>query len=213
MKDLTKREEEINNYSKERIKFIEAGGIKMKDILVVKNPFPAEKCSMKKCIICKNDLKNPNKIPCSAKSVGYKLVCENCEKQGVQKIYEGETSRSARTRAAEHRRDFTNGKDDSAMFKHKKNDHNNENITFRMEIMKKFRDPLTRQSNEAVRISQRRKDEILNSKSEFNHPPIARITVEGRRKYPKIKYLCTHSAQLVNSLITVRYWFVYISFW
>ena len=54
-----------------------------------------------------------------------------------------------------------------------------------MEIMKKFRDPLTRQSNEAVRISQRRKDEILNSKSEFNHPPIARITVEGRRKIPK----------------------------
>ena len=67
------------------------------------------------------------------------------------------------------------------MFKHKTNDHGNENIKFRMEITKRFRDPLTRQSNEAVRISERRKNELLNSKSEFNQPPIARITIEGRK--------------------------------
>ena len=181
VKDLTKREEEINRNSKERIKFIESGGVKMKDILVVKNPFPTEKCNMKKCIICKNDMKIQNKIPCISKNVGYRLVCETCEDQGISKVYEGESSRSARTRAAEHRRDFTKGRDDSAMFKHKTNDHGNENIKFRMEITKRFRDPLTRQSNEAVRISERRKNELLNSKSEFNHPPIARITIEGRK--------------------------------
>ena len=56
-----------------------------------------------------------------------------------------------------------------------------------MKIIKKFKDPLTRQANEAVRINNRKNDEILNSKSEFNHPPVARITVEGKQKFRKSK--------------------------
>ena len=56
-------------------------------------------------------------------------------------------------------------------------------MKYRMEITKKFRDPLSRQANEAVRIGNRNKKEILNSKNEFNHPPIARITVERRKSY------------------------------
>ena len=59
-----------------------------------------------------------------------------------------------------------------------------------MEITKKFRDPLTRQANEAVRISGRNKTEILNSKSEFNNPPITKITVERNGKQ-KPKHLAT----------------------
>ena len=55
-------------------------------------------------------------------------------------------------------------------------------MTFRMEITDKFRDPLTRQANEAVRISKRKKCELLNSKNEFNHPPIARISVVRKEK-------------------------------
>ena len=42
---------------------------------------------------------------------------------------------------------------------------------------------LTRQADEAVRIHSRGAEELLNSKSEFNHPPIARIIVEKKRKY------------------------------
>ena len=55
-------------------------------------------------------------------------------------------------------------------------------MKFRMEITNKFRDPLTRQANEAVRISKRKKHELLNSKTEFNHPPIARISVVRKEK-------------------------------
>ena len=55
-------------------------------------------------------------------------------------------------------------------------------MSIRMEITQKFRDPLTRQANEAVRIKNRSKnqDELLNSKSEFNHPPLSRVVVEKR---------------------------------
>ena len=61
-------------------------------------------------------------------------------------------------------------------------EHLNENMKIKMEITQPFRDALTRQANEAVRIDNRSKNgnkEILNSKSQFNHPPIARLTVES----------------------------------
>ena len=80
-------------------------------------------------------------------------------------------------------REYNKGSSESAMNKHKQNEHNGEEIKYRMEITKPFKDPLTRQANEAVRISSLKKNEILNSKNEFNHPPVARISVERNRKF------------------------------
>ena len=57
------------------------------------------------------------------------------------------------------------------LLKHKENEHPNENMQMSMEITRKFKDPLTRQANEAVRIASRNKEELLNSKTEFNPPP------------------------------------------
>ena len=61
-------------------------------------------------------------------------------------------------------------------------DHQNENVTLKMEITKKFTDALTRQSNEAVRMFSRPTQDVLNSKSEFNHPPLARVVVDTNKK-------------------------------
>ena len=183
---MKKREEEINRNSDERIKIVEGGGVKMKNLLVAKNPFPNTECEMRQCVLCKSNTKEIT-IPCNSNNVGYRLVCETCEDNGLPRVYEGETARSARTRGAEHRRDFNKQKSDSAMYKHKLTEHNGEEIKYRMEITKRFRDPLTRQAYEAVRISSRNKKEILNSKNEFNHPPIARITVEKNKKFQNFK--------------------------
>ena len=60
------------------------------------------------------------------------------------------------------------------------NYHNDENVKFKFEITKKFTDALSRQANEAVRIFQRPDKELLNSKAEFNHPPLARVGVEKK---------------------------------
>ena len=87
----------------------------------------------------------------------------------------------------EHLRAFKGGKSDSVLHKHKQTDHENEDMEFSMKITKRFRDPLSRQANEAVRISNRPKGELLNSKNEFNHPPIARVIVERGKKYPNQK--------------------------
>ena len=80
------------------------------------------------------------------------------------KVYEGETGRSARIRGAEHLRDLEKKQEKSALYKHVKNVHNDEEVKFRMEITKKFKDALTRQADEAVRIFTQPGHQLLNSK-------------------------------------------------
>ena len=63
--------------------------------------------------------------------------------------------------------------------------HQHEQVKFKMEITDKFQNALTRQANEAIRISSRPAHELLNSKSEFNHPPTARIVVEKKKWFKK----------------------------
>ena len=86
-------------------------------------------------------------------------------------------------RGAEHLKQLQRGSDQSALYKHKMAEHSNETVKFKMEITGQFKDALTRQANEAVRISSRLGHEILNSKSEFNRPPIAKIWVEKNKKF------------------------------
>ena len=178
--ELRKQEAEINKSSKQRIKIVEDGGVKIKDFLVCKDPFPTLKCKKKKCIICESEIHENLKFPCNSNNVGYQLECETCIGKGKTMVYEGETSRSARIRGAEHVRDFEKKKSSSVLYKHKSIEHKDEAMTIKMQITKKFKDPLTRQANEGVRINNRKKNELLNSKTEFNHPPIPRITVEGK---------------------------------
>ena len=187
-KELKKREEELNKYNKHRIKIVEDGGLKMKDVLVQKNPFPVEKCSKKKCAICDSQDGDNLKIACNSNNVGYQLECHTCIGLGKVSVYEGETSRSARIRGGEHWNDFMKKRSNSVIFKHKEIAHKDEEMQIKMKITKKFKDPLTRQANEAVRINNRNKTELLNSRNEFNHPAIPRIMIEKPTDFKKKKY-------------------------
>ena len=182
-KELKKREEEINRYSNSRIKIIEDGGVQLKNFLIEKDPFPKTKCEKKKCFICNSEESDQMKFSCNSNNVGYRLECDTCIEKGKLRVYEGESSRSARVRGAEHLADLNHKRSKSVLLKHKIAEHQNEEMKIKMKITGKFRDPLTRQANEAVRISQRSKNtgELLNSKSEFNHPPLGRVAVEKRR--------------------------------
>jgi hypothetical protein len=190
-KKLKQREEEINKYSNERIKFVESGGVKMKDFLVNKNPFPEQKCEEVKCLVCKSETNENPKLPCNTNNVGYRLGCKTCSDRGIDQGYEGESGRSARVRGMEHFNAFLKDKPDNVFFKHKHMEHAEEKMEIKMEITRPFKDALTRQANEAVRISNRSKNtkkESLNSKSQFNHPPIARLTIErvGKTSGPSV---------------------------
>ena len=91
-------EEELNRFRKERIKIVEDGGVKLKNFLVQKDPFPKLKCDQKKCLICGSEKSENLKITCNTHTVGYKLECDTCLDRGQIRIYEGESSRSARIR-------------------------------------------------------------------------------------------------------------------
>ena len=104
-----------------------------------------------------------------------------CEARDKTKVYEGESSRSARLRGIEHFKQLEGKKNESVLYKHKLMEHPNEEVEFKMEITGIFKDALSRQADEAVRIQSRKPSQLMNSKSEFNHPPIARIMVQRKQ--------------------------------
>ena len=107
MKELQKREAELNRNNQERIKIVEKGGLKVKNILCAKNPFKKSKCELKTCPLCSNSefveaSSEEVKVACNTNNVGYKWQCMTCTENDTVKVYEGETGRSARFRGAEH---------------------------------------------------------------------------------------------------------------
>ena len=188
VKELTQREQEMNKNCNERVKFVEKGGQKIKDILGTKKPLDSAKCVQTNCPLCTDSEHvqgdpEGGKIPCNSNNVGYRWQCLKCKERNKIKMYEGETGRSARIRGLEHVKDLEKKRQNSVLFKHVETEHANEVVKFKMEITSKFKDALTRQSNEAVRISNRQDFQLLNSKSEFNHPPLARVVVQSKDPY------------------------------
>ena len=112
MKMLKSRFNEISADSNFKIKFIEKGGSKIKNLLVRQDPFPTSDCQDAICPICKKTSvsetgdKPTYRVPCSTESVGYRIVCLTCKGQGKLASYEGETGRPAKVRFSEHIKDL-----------------------------------------------------------------------------------------------------------
>ena len=104
--------------------------------------------------------------------------------RGTHKSYEGETCRNAHLRGKEHQRDIMLKNEKSAIYKHIKNDHTEEeeNVTFQMKVTGRFKSAMARQIDEGIRIQNRHPNELLNSKSEFYSPAIKRKILEGRNQ-------------------------------
>ena len=182
LKELKSRQKELNKDDKDQIKMVEKGGVKIKQILTNKYPFKNEKCKEKWCPLCKGDY-GDFKVACNTKNAGYRWTCKTCqETKNETKAYEGESSRSIRIRSKEHIAGYRNKKLNNFLYKHKTLEHINEEVEYKLEITGIFKDALTRQANESVRIYKRPDAENLNSKSEFNHPPTARVMVESKKK-------------------------------
>ena len=94
-------------------------------------------------------------------------------------IYVGESSRSMYERTKEHDADREKRSEESHQIKHWLSSH--EELLappkFRFKLVRSFKDPLTRQLSEAVRI-ELRGSEILNSKSEYSRCRVPRLTVD-----------------------------------
>ena len=90
--------------------------------------------------------------------------------------YVGEASRSSAERCREHYDGLKNSDEQAPMFKHKANEHENEDITFTMSVLKRFPNSFARMCAESVAIEMRN-GSLCNSKNSFNRCSIPRLSI------------------------------------
>ena len=108
-------------------------------------------------------------MKCRKQNVTYQSKCVTCEREGRQRVYDGETARNLYERHKEHCKDYAKKSENSFMRKHVDNEHegNGENVEFQWKVTGTFKKPLQRQLTEAVKISRKPNEENLNSKNEW----------------------------------------------
>ena len=147
-------EKELSKLCGDRVKIVEKAGMSLKSVLVKPNPWANMHCGRRECLPC-GDVKSQGM--CKFRSITYETHCRPCrEDRQVDKIYIGESARSAFERGSEHLSDYKANKEDSHMFKHFCDDHSSEETRpkFKMRILKSHRTPLYRQVHEAILIAQ-----------------------------------------------------------
>ena len=172
-KALRKREKELNENSNMKIRIIEKGGLKMKHLLSNPEPIQKRKCEVLRCPFCQpfHMIEVDSNQRCEAHNVGYEISCNSCQLK-----YEGETHRKISVRGSEHVKALMKKDKNSPLYKHLQKHHPEGGCTFRLKVIRHFKDALTHQVDEAVRI-QNLQGLCMNSKSEFWAPPIKRITI------------------------------------
>ena len=158
---LKEKEEEMARLTKFRIRFQEAGGIKLGQLFST-HLGAGGPCGRLDCQPCESrDEKRPN---CKAQSILYESKCNICnkdetssrqEEKGQRKgIYIGESSRSLYERSKEHLKDAEDFSPSSHMVKHWMHAHEEMKTCpdFSFTILSRFRDCLSRQVAKAIQI-------------------------------------------------------------
>ena len=174
---LKETEDKFRISDNERIKFIQKGGKKIKDVLRNSDLFRQNCTSESNCFPCKGKSKFSF---CRKSNVGYRLQCKLYKSRGIDKAYEGESGRNMFLRSREHVRQLQNKHKDSIMYKHIKEEHNDEKdlADFEMVMTNPFKTPLSRIINEGIRIKNREKNSLLNSKAEHYGSSVKRRGTE-----------------------------------
>ena len=156
--------------------FIEQTGVSLEKLFQKSNSFKEQTCKKFDCIVC-----DGKGVKCRAEGVGYRIICKECSKQNKTSEYLGETGKNAYTRSKQHMQGLKNKSENNAFYKHWKNNHETADEVesrrlnnFEIRVEKSYKDPMSRQINEMVRITNFR-GTLLNSKTEWNAPPIVRI--------------------------------------
>ena len=155
-----------------RIKFCTRGGRKVSS-KAKSDPFASLKCDREDCPICSMP---DSKGGCRFTNIGYQLSCVPCKDTEVISTYQGESSKSAYERGQQHHADLKRKVIDTPMWKHAQLFHNSDrNINFEIEVTGRFKKPMIKQEDEAIRIRESRAQNRLNSKSEFHQPSLIRL--------------------------------------
>ena len=183
LKMLRNTEERFKISSECRIKFVSKAGQKLVNLVKRKDPF-AKNCTNNDCPPCEN-LSPEHKVltRCKVDNVTYQGICKTCGDKGIQRIYDGETARNLHIRSKEHVNEYNRNYENSWMVKdvNKEHEGNKDSVEFTWKVLRKHMKPLERQVAEAVNISKKKDEENMNSKSEFNHQTVKRISLDKKK--------------------------------
>ena len=182
-----------------RVRFTETGGTQLRHQFPCTNIWKGSGSGLTDCPTCQQGDEQPQN--CFARNLLYESHCSVCSvdlKDGKKKrdlkngkivgpgVYVGETSRSLHERMKEHFGDSKSKKrqEESHMYKHWENCHpDGTQPAFKIKTIAKFKDCLTRQLAESVRIQLR--EEVLNSKSEYSRCHVHRLVIEKNEQEEK----------------------------
>ena len=148
----------------DKIKIVERAGVKLKQLLTRADPFDGLQCASEKCLVCRNPFNR--KFGCNKRSVTYKTYCLKCKEKLAEAgeaagdtvpvhTYYGETHVSSRERGIQHERDYRSKNEDSHMYKHYSEMHQDENLAdvkFGMSVIRQHFSSFSRQIHEACLI-------------------------------------------------------------
>ena len=147
------------------IKVVECPGEPILRDLAPNNPFRMESCMRDRCPFMESDRKCSGK--CYRESIVYSAECLQCD--SIKAFYVGESSRTLYTRKNQHSNDLKKAIKDSEagildphsswILDHIRSSHptvswKESDSMFQFALLSSHRDPLTRQTYEAVRIQQ-----------------------------------------------------------
>ena len=199
--ELTRRlqecEDRLGEVVGRRVKMVEQGGTQLRHLLPNTNPWAGGMCGRNDCTTCNQSGDRKRNDDCFRRNVLYEAACGVCldeshggdgagkrvrlkfgESYPEENIYVGETSRSIFERSQEHVKAGMGKKEESFIAKHWLESHPEREVMpeFRFKVVKSFKDPLSRQVSESVRIDLRRG--VLNSKTMFSRNTLPRLTFE-----------------------------------
>ena len=190
---LQAAEDEMAAKTGYRIRVTEMSGSKLCHVMPNTNPWSGMMCGRAMCYPCGQGGETVE--DCKRRGILYESSCEDCKKEhsvvhgekakkkevdrSRPGVYVGESGRSLSERAGEHWKDAVKMAEESHMVKHWAQQHPDAEIIpkFTFKVVASFKDALTRQIAEAVRI-ERRGMGVLNSKSEFSRCHLPRLTID-----------------------------------
>jgi hypothetical protein len=152
------------------IRVVQRGGSKLTSH-IKSNPLGSAGCLRDSCSICRGERKGK----CDKPGIGYRQTCENCKVEGVEATYEGESSRTAFQRGAEHDTELAKKSEDSPLWKHQSIHHPDTEARFQMEVTGVHRSVASRMCDEIVRIKSSNSKHLMNSKNDWNQPALVRV--------------------------------------
>ena len=193
---MQRSEDRNGEITNRRVKMVEMAGTSLGQTFSNRNPWAGAGCSREDCHSCNQGGKQDKKEDCFRRNILYESRCGVCEDRremagdtnmgkkrkrmdlSEPNIYVGETSRSLYERTKEHIRDGQNRAEDSHIAKHWEQVHGGEEMPeFRFRIVRSFKDSLSRQVAESIRIDLRG-EQVLNSRTVYSRNRLPRLEVE-----------------------------------